>query len=90
MTQPNELRFEAALNELERLVVEMETGQLDLDEALKRYERGIALVQFCRERLAQTEQRILELTSVDADGVPTLRPFKHEATTSRSQRTNDS
>jgi exodeoxyribonuclease VII small subunit len=72
--------FEDALAELERVVRDLEDGQLGLDEALTRYERGVALVKQCRARIQQAEQRILLLTSVDPDGEPVLRPFEHEAT----------
>jgi exodeoxyribonuclease VII small subunit len=72
--------FEDALAELERVVRDLEEGQLGLDDALARYERGIALVKACRARLQQAEQRIMLLSSVDPDGEPELRPFGHEAT----------
>ena len=54
--------FEAALAELERVVAEMEAGQLPLEEALAAYKRGAELLQQCRARLedAQQQVRILE------------------------------
>lgn len=50
--------FEAALQELERLVQTLETGNLPLEDALAAYERGMALLRFCQETLAAAEQRI--------------------------------
>lgn len=50
--------FEAALQELERLVQTLETGNLPLEESLAAYERGMALLKFCQETLACAEQRI--------------------------------
>ncbi|HEX2971511.1 MAG TPA: exodeoxyribonuclease VII small subunit [Tepidisphaeraceae bacterium] len=50
--------FEKALHELEEIVVEIETGQLSLEENLARYERGRFLVQHCQEVLDQAQQRI--------------------------------
>jgi exodeoxyribonuclease VII small subunit len=72
--------FEEALADLERIVRDLEDGELGLDEALARYERGIALVRQCQGQLDQAEQRILLLTGVGPDGQPALQPFRHEAT----------
>ena len=74
------LNFEQALAELERIVRDLEDGQLGLDEALARYEQGVALVRSCYGQLRQAEQRILQLTGVDENNQPLLTPFKHEAT----------
>jgi exodeoxyribonuclease VII small subunit len=54
--------FEAALAELEKVVADMEAGQLPLEEALAAYRRGTELLQYCRGRLedAQQQVRILE------------------------------
>lgn len=56
------LSFEQALGELETLVEQIESGEIGLEQALKQYERGMALIQRCRSVLAQAEQRIAELT----------------------------
>ena len=61
------LSFEDAMGELERLVEQIESGEIGLEEAIKRYERGIALIQRCRSVLDSAEQRIAELTT-DAQG----------------------
>lgn len=79
-TDSSQPPFEDSLRELEQLVRALEDGQLGLDEALLRYERGISLLQQCRSRLLQVEQRIQLLTRVDPEGTPVLQPFKHEAT----------
>lgn len=50
--------FEAALEELERLVERMEEGELSLEESLKTYERGIELSRACQKSLDAAEQRI--------------------------------
>jgi exodeoxyribonuclease VII small subunit len=79
-TTTGERPFEESLAELERIVRDLEDGALGLDEALARYERGIALVRHCQGQLQHAEQRILMLTGVEADGQPVLQPFRHEAT----------
>ena len=50
--------FEAALQELERLVQTLESGGASLEDSLKAYERGTALLKHCQETLAQAEQKI--------------------------------
>ncbi len=50
--------YEAALQELEQLVLELESGQLPLEQLLGGYQRGAALLQFCRERLQAVEEQI--------------------------------
>jgi exodeoxyribonuclease VII small subunit len=82
----NEVSFEESLAELERIVHALEEEQLGLDDALERYEKGVALVKKCHARLQETEQRILILTEVEPDGEPALQPFKHEATVRNSSR----
>lgn len=77
---PSDRPFEDALGELESVVRDLEDGQLGLDQAVARYERGIALIRHCHGHLQSAEQRILQLTSVDADGQPVLQPFRHEST----------
>jgi len=50
--------FEAALQELERIVQAMESGNAPLEESLASYERGMALLKQCQEALAGAEQKI--------------------------------
>lgn len=61
--------YEDALAELERLVQEMENGQLPLDRLLQSYQRGAELLSFCRTRLQAVEQQV----SVLEDGQ--LKPW---------------
>ena len=50
--------YEAGLQELEQLVTALESGQLPLDQLLGSYQRGAALLAFCRERLQAVEDQI--------------------------------
>ncbi len=50
--------YEAALQELEQLVVRIESGQLPLDQLLAGYQRGAALLALCRERLQAVQNQI--------------------------------
>jgi exodeoxyribonuclease VII small subunit len=77
---PDNLPFEDAMLALDRLVRELEEGQLGLDDALARYEQGVGLIKRCYGQLRDAEQRILLLTGVDENGQPLLQPFPHEST----------
>ncbi|WP_291013395.1 exodeoxyribonuclease VII small subunit [Hydrogenophaga sp.] len=50
--------YEAALDELEQLVSQLDAGQLPLDQLLSRYQRGAQLLAFCRARLDAVEDQI--------------------------------
>ena len=50
--------YEAAVAELDRLVVAMEAGQLPLDRLLENYQRGALLLAYCRGRLEAVEQQV--------------------------------
>jgi exodeoxyribonuclease VII small subunit len=58
---PEEMRFSDALAELETIVAALESGQLELEESIARYERGVALLRACQARLAEAEQRVTML-----------------------------
>jgi exodeoxyribonuclease VII small subunit len=77
---PDNVTFEQALTDLERIVRELEDGQTGLGEALARYETGVGLLKRCYSQLREAEQRILLLTGLDAEGRPVLQPFEHQAT----------
>ena len=57
-TPPVAPSYEAALQELEQLVAQLDAGQLPLDQLLTRYQRGAELLAFCRDRLQAVEQQI--------------------------------
>ena len=83
---PDNVSFEQALAELERIVHDMEDGQVGLEESLARYEKGIALLKRCYGQLRQAEQRIMLLTGVDAEEKPLARPFEHTASAEQAER----
>lgn len=63
----NEMTFESAMSRLERIVSQLEGGKVTLDDSLKLYEEGIALVRLCSGRLDEAEQKI-KIIKNDADG----------------------
>ena len=66
-TQPPPKNFEDALTELERVLAEIEKGEVGLEESLAKYERGNFLIQYCRGVLNTAEKQIEQL-SQSADG----------------------
>ena len=59
--------FEEAMKRLEEIVRLLENGQVSLDESIKLYEEGVALVKLCNSRLDNAEHRVKILT-MGADG----------------------
>ena len=58
-----ERTFEATLGELEARVAKLERGDLALEDALRLFEEGVALVRECHERLDAADARIVALTA---------------------------
>lgn len=67
--------FEAALQELEQILSEVEGGQVGLEESLVKYERGNFLIQHCRAVLNQAEKQI-EMLSKGEDGSLKSEPME--------------
>jgi exodeoxyribonuclease VII small subunit len=78
--------FEEALATLEAIVRRLEDNSGSLDEAMQKYEEGIALIRRCQEKLRLAEQRILLLTGIDEDNNPVVRPFEHQATADKKRQ----
>jgi len=68
--------FEAALNELEKIVEKMESGEQNLEDALKSFQRGIELTRTCQQGLKEAEQRVEKLLS--ENGGVRIEPFTEE------------
>jgi len=69
--------FEEHLKELERIVEELEAGELTLDASLGRYQEGIARLKSCYELLAKAEKQVTVLLR-DAEGHLKEEPFTVE------------
>ena len=54
--------FESALNKLEKLVAEIEGGDLTLEESLKSFEAGVSYYKDCKKKLLDVEKKITKLT----------------------------
>jgi exodeoxyribonuclease VII small subunit len=69
-----EMKFEDALKKLEKIVEDLEKGDLTLDEALKKYQEGVELSRMCNQRLEWAKKKIDTLTK-NKKGEFELEPF---------------
>jgi exodeoxyribonuclease VII small subunit len=65
--QKSEVNFESSLRRLEAIVSELEADELDLNEALKRYEEGVQLANVCSKMLHDAELKVQELSLDDGE-----------------------
>ena len=83
-TEEQTKTFEASLEALERIVKQLESGDLPLEKSLELFEQGIRLSRECQERLSQAERKI-EVLLRDNQGRPVTAPFDKASTTSESE-----
>jgi len=81
--EPN---FETAMDRLEKIVDQMESGELSLEDLIVRYEEGMNLVKVCQERLASAEQKI-EIIARNSGGKAEVKEFEPTAEI-KSEATN--
>ena len=90
------LNFEGAMDRLEKIVEQMESGKLPLEDIIVRYEEGMNLVKVCQERLARAEQKI-EIIARNSAGKAIVKDFeptpesrdRGTETVDESENTND-
>ena len=68
--------FESCLDQLEKVVKELETGDLQLERSLELFERGMALSETCRKQLEEAETRVELL--IRKDGKLQAEPFRSD------------
>ena len=54
--------FETSLMNLEKIVAELESGQLSLEDSLERYKNGIDLIKHCNKLIDEAEKEVVKLT----------------------------
>ncbi|MBN1526566.1 MAG: exodeoxyribonuclease VII small subunit [Candidatus Omnitrophica bacterium] len=69
-----DMKFEEALKKLEKIVEDLEAGDLSLDDALEKYEEGIKLSKLCAKKLELAKKKV-ELLVKSEDGSVELKPF---------------
>ena len=65
-----EMTFETAMAELERVVTQLDRGEVPLDQSIALYERGAALKAHCEAKLKEAEEKVEQLV-LNSDGQPT-------------------
>ncbi len=75
MTAKKPVNLEKALADLESLVDELESGDLPLEKAMKKFEEGIKLTRSCQAALKEAEQKV-EILLKSAGGEEALEEFK--------------
>ncbi len=74
-TPVEKMTFEQAMSELERVVGQLERGDVALDASIALYERGALLKKRCEAKLKEAEEKVAAIT-LDATGTPTgTAPF---------------
>ena len=69
-----EITFESSLRELERIVEELESGDLPLERSLELFEQGVKLSRDCQKRLDEAERKV-EILLKGSDGSYSPAPF---------------
>jgi exodeoxyribonuclease VII small subunit len=83
-----EQTFEGAMDRLEAIVEQMESGKMMLEELIVRYEEGMKLVKVCQERLASAEQRI-EIITRNSAGKTVMRDFEPAVEKERTAKSEE-
>ena len=80
-----ELKFEKALERLEKIVEDLESGNISLEDALKKYEEGVKLCRICTQKLSQAETKIETLTK-SLNGSDECSPVDIETSSKKTER----
>lgn len=75
MSGPKPVNLEKALADLESLVEDLETGDLPLDKAMKKFEEGVKLTRSCQAALKDAEQKV-QILLKNASGEESLETFE--------------
>lgn len=75
-TTVEEMSFETAMAELEKVLAQLESGNVELDASIALYERGAKLKARCEKKLKEAEEKVAAIT-LDGDGNPTgMKPVE--------------
>ena len=66
--------FEKTLQQLEKIVSKMESGELGLEDSLEQFEKGVKLAKACQDRLASAELRVTQL--IEKNGLQQTVPLE--------------
>lgn len=72
-----DIPFEECLRKLEKIVNQLEEGELTLDESVKTYEEGMNISKICLEKLNKTKKKIEQLV-IEGEGKYSTKPFSEK------------
>ena len=75
-TKKTDINFEKALEELEGIVEDLESGDLSLENSLKSFEKGVKLARQCQEQLSKAELQVQKL--IEENGELKTAPLKDD------------
>ena len=67
MAKEKEMTFEEKLSELEKIVNELESGEIDLDSSIEKYTNAMKLVKECSEKLKNVEEQVNKIVSENGE-----------------------
>lgn len=84
-----DITMEQAMEELNAIVGQLESGQEPLEKSLQDFEQGMRLLRQCHRQLESAAERIEIITRIEADGTVETEEFDGAATTDRPAETED-
>lgn len=85
----SDMRFEEGLKRLEYTLETLENGELALEESIQKYEEGMKLYNFCREKLDCLEKKVEILTRNASTGENEARPYKRDEIENDQEKAED-
>ncbi|MBO0475942.1 exodeoxyribonuclease VII small subunit [Vagococcus sp. DIV0080] len=70
MVKEKKQSFEEAMADLEVIVKQLETGEVPLEEALEKFQKGMALSKACQDTLTKAEETLTKIMSNDGTEIP--------------------
>ena len=75
-TPISEMTFEQAMSELERIVTQLERGDVPLEDSISLYEKGAELKKRCETKLKEAEQKVAAITLDEEGSVTGTKPLE--------------
>ena len=75
-TPISEMTFEQAMSELERIVTQLEKGDVPLEDSISLYEKGAELKKRCETKLKEAEQKVATITLDEEGSVTGTKPLE--------------
>ena len=75
-TPISEMTFEQAMSELERIVTQLERGDVPLEDSISLYEKGAELKKRCEAKLKEAEQKVAAITLDEEGSVTGTKPLE--------------